>query len=99
MLTVPLQAVAAQNVTCTLGGQNCQITVQQKATGLFLTLEVANSVIVASVLCHNNCLIVRDAYLGFVGDLTFFDTQGTSDPAYDGLGGRYLLVYLEASDL
>jgi hypothetical protein len=42
---------------------------------------------------------VRSAYLGFVGDLCFFDTQGTEDPTSPGLGTRYLFVYLEAADL
>ena len=39
------------------------------------------------------------SYLGFVGDLMFSDTQGTSDPSSPGLGTRYLLMYIEASDL
>ena len=45
-------------------------------------------------------MCIRDSpYLGFVGDLMFADTQGASDSSYDGLGTRYLLVYLEVSDL
>jgi hypothetical protein len=43
--------------------------------------------------------MVRETYLGFIGDLSFTDTQGTSDPVYTGLGSRFVLLYLEASDL
>lgn len=44
-------------------------------------------------------LIVRSAYLGFIGDLAFIDTQGTSDPIYAGLGTRFQLVYLFPVDV
>ena len=43
--------------------------------------------------------IVRDLYLGFVGDFIWFDTQGSSDPIYMGLGSRFILVYLAPADL
>jgi hypothetical protein len=36
---------------------------------------------------------VRDEYLGFIGDLAFFDTQGMTDPDWTGLGSRYILGY------
>jgi hypothetical protein len=37
--------------------------------------------------------------VGFIGDLIFIDTQGTSDPNYTGLGSRFLLAYLSPTDL
>ena len=49
--------------------------------------------------CEDRNRIVRDLYLGFVGDLCFMDTQGTTDPVSPGLGLRYVLVYLDAFDL
>lgn len=33
------------------------------------------------------------------GDIAFFDTQGTSDPEYTGLGERWVLCYFPASEL
>jgi hypothetical protein len=47
------------------------------------------------VACINNEFIDSYPYLGFVGHLMFTDTQGTTDPQYQGLGpgGRYLLLY------
>lgn len=99
MMTIPLQAVAAQTLNVSLAGQNCAINVYQKSTGLFLDLYVDDAPIVTAVLCHDRVMIVRDAYLGFVGDLCFADTQGVNDPVYAGLGAEFQLVYLEASDL
>ena len=93
MQVVRLQAQASQIVTAALGGQNCGVTVYQKATGLFLDLSVDGTLIIGGVQCRNLRKIVIDAYLGFSGDIGFFDTQGTSDPDWTGLGGRFVLLY------
>ncbi|VBB10623.1 phage baseplate plug family protein [Burkholderia stabilis] len=99
MLNIPLTANPAQKLSVLLAGQNCQISVYQKTTGLYLDLSVNNAPIKSGIICRDRVLLVRHAYLGFVGDLTFFDTQGVDDPEYSGLGTRWQLVYLEAGDL
>jgi hypothetical protein len=99
MQIIPIAATPSQKLTILLGGQNCQIKVYQKTTGVYLDLAVNDSPIVSGVVCRDRVAIVRDTYLGFTGDLSFFDTQGTSDPSYTGFGARFQLVYLEASDL
>ncbi len=99
MLIIPLKAVPSQNVATVLAGQSCQIAVYQKMFGLHLDLSVNDAPLIEGVLCFNLNLIVRDAYLGFVGDLVFIDNQGSSDPVYTGLGSRFSLAYLEAGDL
>jgi hypothetical protein len=76
-----------------LGGQQCRIKVYQRRSGLFLDLYVNDSPIITGVIARDRVAIVRDAYLGFFGDLAFIDTQGTSDPTYSGLGSRFLLVW------
>lgn len=99
MLVIPLAATPSQKLNALLAGQNCQIKVYQKTTGLYLDLAINDASIKSGILCLDRVLLIRHAYLGFIGDLTFFDTQGTDDPSYDGLGARYQLVYVEASDL
>lgn len=99
MLVIPLAATPSQKLNALLASQNCQIKVYQKTTGLYLDLSINDAPVKSGILCLDRVLLIRHAYLGFVGDLCFFDTQGTSDPTYDGLGARYQLVYLEASDL
>lgn len=100
MLIVPLQAVENQAVTVSLGGQSCQINVYAKSTGLFVDLYVNNALVVAGVLALNLTLIVRSAYLGFIGDLAFVDQSGAGDdPEYSGIGSQFLLYYLSPADL
>jgi len=99
MIVVPLQAVASQQINVNLGGQPCAISVYQKSTGLFLDLSVNGSPIVTGRICQNQNLLVRDAYLGFVGDLAFGDVIGTSDPDYTGIGVRFYLFYISPGDL
>ena len=99
MQIVPIIDAAAQTLTITLGGQSCRIDLKTRSTGLYCDLYVNDTLIIGGVICRNLARIVISSYLGFVGDLMFSDTQGTSDPSSPGLGTRYLLMYIEASDL
>lgn len=45
--------------------------------------------------CLNQTALNWYNYQGFHGQLLFFDTQGTSDPAWAGLGTRYQLMYFD----
>ncbi len=99
MQIIPIQPVPNQNFITNLGGQAAQINIYAKSTGIFMDLLVSNSPIVSGVICQDRNRIVRNNYLGFVGDLCFVDQQGTSDPLYTQLNSRFLLMYLEAADL
>lgn len=99
MQTIPTIATPSQTLSVTLAAQPCKINVYQTTQGLFLDLYVNDVLIIGGVICENANRIVRSLYLGFVGDLMFFDTQGTDDPVYTGLGARWQLIYLAASDL
>lgn len=102
MMIVPLSPIPNQSVQAQLNGQACTIDVTQMMYGLFVTLYVGATLIIAGTLARNLNRLVRDLYLGFEGDFVFFDTQGTSDPDYTGLGAqtaRYQLIYLAPSDL
>lgn len=99
MLIVPLSAVASQVFDVTLGSQDCRIQVYQKSANLYLDLYVSNAALMKGVICRDRLLLVRQDYLGFTGDLAFFDIQGTSDPVYPGLSSRFMLAYMETGDL
>lgn len=107
MQIIPIQDVFSQKIPAVqLGGQNTQINLYQKSTGFYCDVYVNNSPIITGVICQNLNRIVRDQYLGFVGDLCFYDTQETItvpsnglDPSSPGLGTRYLLLYLTPTDL
>jgi hypothetical protein len=96
---VPIQSKASQVLFANLGGQNVQLNIYQKSTGLFLDLFVNNTPVLLGVICENVNRIVRDAYFKFAGDFVFLDTQGTDSPFYTGLGTRWVLFYLTAADL
>jgi len=99
MNIIALQALAYQKFLVDLGGQQCQIALYQKSTGLYLDLTVNNVVLFTCEICRDRTLLVRYAYLGFIGDLAFYDSQGASDPNYMALGSRWQLVYLLPSDV
>jgi len=98
MKVIPLQAVPSQSVDTILGGQNCKVNIYQLSTGLFFDLYLNDLPIIVGRICRDRCKLVRYAYLGFTGDLTFVDAQGLSDPEYSGIGTRYVLVYIEDGD-
>jgi len=98
MLQIALQPVPSQQLQVVLAGQNCQLAVYTRSTGLFVDVNVNGSDVANAVLARDVVPLVPTTYLGFVGNLLFTDTQGYSDPTFDGLGSRYQLVYLTASE-
>lgn len=99
---IPLSAVPSQSLTTTLNGQSCTINLYWKGLAnpfLYLDLSVNNAPIIGGVMCLSAVRIVRDAYLGFVGDLAFYDQQGNTNPTYTGLGTRYILAYLAPGEV
>lgn len=97
MEIIPLRAIPNQTVIVRLQEQVTQLNVYQKPQGLFIDVLVNNEPVVMGVICQDRNAIVRDAYLGFVGDLAFLDNEGNDDPDYTGLGGagsRFSLAYL-----
>ena len=100
MLTVPLASVPSQNFNIQLDGQNCSLSVYTLTTGLYLDLTLNNETIATARIMLDGARILEDLqYTAFVGDFICVDTQGEDDPVYTGLGTRWQLVYLEASDL
>lgn len=99
MQIIPLQAVPNQSVKAQLSNQPCKIVIRQTLYGVFLDLYVNEVLLVAGAICQDRNRLVRSAYIGFAGDLMFEDLQGTEDPTADGLGSRFQLVYLDASEL
>lgn len=102
---VPLSAVPAQTLSAVLAGQNCQLSVYQKSTGLYLDLAVGGTPILNTMICRNAARLLLDrTYLGFVGDLLFVDTQAATlldgaDPTYAGLGAQFQLIYLTGAEI
>lgn len=113
MLRIPVSAVPSQNFQVVLAGQNCAIslytmdgydytdpTLNTPNKNLYFDLSYNGIDVTNAQICLNQKrLLINRQYLGFVGDFMFVDTQGTTDPQYAGLNTRYVMIYLEASDL
>ncbi len=101
MLVIPTKPVANQSLGVVLAGQPCTINVYSKGqfdyAGLYVDLYVNNGLILGGALGVLGVRIVRSAYLGFVGDLAFFDTntQTPANPLFSGLGSRWFLAWLD----
>lgn len=97
MVQIPLQPVPSQQFQIVLGTQNCQISIYQKDQGIFVDLS-SNGVVISLAVLALDVTPLTVNYSGFIGNLLFTDTQGTSAPTYALLGTRYQLVYLDAAD-
>jgi hypothetical protein len=99
MQTIPVQAVPSQTFQIVLANQSVVLNIYQAPAALFMDVFVNNAPIITGAICQNLNRIVRSLYLGFSGDFFWYDTQGTDDPNYSGLGSRFVLVYLAANEL
>jgi hypothetical protein len=99
MQNIVIKNIPSQTFSTNLGGQACVISIYQKSTGLFIDVASNNVQLVSGVICRDRIKLIRYPYLKFTGDLVFVDTQGLQDPTYDGLGDRYILVYLDAAEV
>lgn len=101
---VPLIATPNQVEVVPLDDNSVQLTVNQRANGLYIDVFMNGQPIALGVLCENRNRIVRNAYFGFPGDFFFDDSQAApgaegADPDYTGLGGRFQLIYIEQSEI
>jgi len=92
-LKIPLYPNANQVFSVALNGQYCTITLLQRDNGLYFGLVSNNVKICDNVLCLDRQPVIFTDYRGFAGTLYFQDTQGQTPPAWDGLGGRFELIY------
>ena len=99
MKTIPLSSRPSQLVNIVLDGQNCDISVYQKTTGLYLDLTADGKLMLQGRICRDNVYMLMQEHLGFRGNLLFIDRQGSSDPNMSELGSRYELVYLEEGEV
>lgn len=93
MNIIPIVSQPAQQLGTILSEQVTTLRVYQKFFGLYIDVLVNDALIIGGVVARDRNRIVRSAYLGFTGDLAFFDTQGSKDPSYEDLGNRWLLAY------
>ncbi|CNJ38579.1 Uncharacterised protein [Yersinia rohdei] len=99
MRSISIEPVKSQTISVDLAGQQCSIRLIQRETFLYMDLTVNGIPIMQGIPCLYGNRMVRYSYLGFAGDLVFLDSEGQKDPEFTGLGGRFILYYIEESDL
>lgn len=100
MLVCPASQLPNQRFNTTLNDQDVTIGIRWRTTGLFVDLAFQRGdPIVSGVIARDRNRIVRSAYLGFVGDLVWVDTQGDYDPDWLGIGDRFFLLYLTPDEV
>lgn len=98
MISIPLQAVAAQSINITLNNQNVELLIYTKDQGMFIDVKSDGIRISTGVACLDCVPVVRNEYFGFIGNIIFVDTHANSDPTPDLLGTRYTLQYMDAEE-
>lgn len=84
---VPLNTVPNQFLSTTLNGVTWKITLETRLQNkLYISLSNNSN---DSILYNRICLNRTHVGFGFV----FVDIEGNSDPTYDLLGTRYLLIW------
>lgn len=94
MITIALQPVPNQTVSCAAGGQQLRLAIYHRLGKIYMDVNCNGTDIANGAICLNGAKVVKSAYL-MVGNLAIVDIQGANDPEYSGLGSRYLLIYDE----
>lgn len=92
-LVIPVQATPSQEVNAVLNSQQTTLRIYQKSTGMFMDVLLDGALVIGGVICLNDNVIIRSAYLGYLGDFAILDTQGSDDPYFTGLGTRWIVTY------
>ena len=72
---------------------------------LYIDVTLSGAPIITGRRCMSLApLMLESGYMGFSGELVFFDTQNTAldtvtNPVYTGLGSQYRLVYFSPADM
>lgn len=94
MQIIPLQSIPAQRLQVVLDGQYCTIAVYWRWGRCYADLTVGSTPIFKGALCLHLEKINSSPNIAFSGSLYFIDTQSQDAPQWDGLGERWVLVYL-----
>lgn len=96
MQVINISAFPSQEFTVVLDGQECTISLYTRLGKMYLDLTAGAIPICAGAICQYGTEILQSRNPGFKGTLYFWDNEGTSAPAWEGIGTRYFLLY--ASD-
>lgn len=90
---IPLKPVPSQQTTVGIGGRDITVAVRLRLGRLYADVKADGEYLIQNRVCLDGVPLVNEVWRGLPGDLYFIDKQGTDDPQWQELGGRFILVY------
>ena len=89
---IPLKPVPSQQTTVSIGGRDITVAVRLRLGRLYADVKADGEYLVQNRVCLDGVPLVNEVWRGLPGDLYFIDKQGTDDPQWQELGGRFNFV-------
>lgn len=99
MTRVPLIALPDQRLQIILGSQDVALRVYTRDERLYTDLDVNGAAVWRGFIARNLLPCKLYPYLAFAGQLVFVDMQGLDDPHWEGLGSRWVCMYLTDAEV
>lgn len=93
MQIINIASFPSQEFTVVLDGQECTISLYTRLSKMYLDLTVGTIPVCAGAICQYGTEILQSQNPDFKGTLYFWDNEGMSAPAWEGVGTRYFLLY------
>lgn len=90
---IPLKPVPSQQTTVGIEGRDITVAVRLRLSRLYADVKADGEYLIQNRVCLDGVPLVNEVWRGLPGDLYFIDKQGTDDPQWPELGGRFILVY------
>lgn len=94
MVIIPLQAIPAQRLQVVLDGQNATVAFYWRWGRVYCDLSIDADKVCTGQVCLNKQPFPPYPSLYSSGKLMFLDMLGNEPPSWEGLGERWLLLYL-----
>ena len=91
---INISPIPAQRFKCVLGGQYCVMSLRQKGRRMYLDLDLADEPVFSGAVCVHGARVNQSPSHIFRGSIHFYDMLGKDAPQFDGIGSRYILLYL-----
>ncbi|MNC43342.1 hypothetical protein D3C75_921980 [compost metagenome] len=99
VIEIPLSPLPGQRLQIVLDDQNVTLTVRQKGPRMYIDLDVSGTPVMTGAICSDRTNVKQYKTMPFRGGLFFVDTEGRDAPQFEGLGTRWVLMYLSEDEL
>lgn len=99
MIEIPLSPIPGQRLQIVLDDQNVTLQLRQKGARLYIDLDVSGTPVMGGAICSDRTNVKQFKTMPFRGGLYFVDTKGRDAPQFEGLGTRWVLMYLSEEEL